>query len=125
MDVHFQRGQLVTADRLNAVAGLASEANIRSASWNAYNNGDSLVLRPPRRDDAIPATRCSRSFADRVYVGRVIASYGHTVQVLLPNGTTCEVSVLNSTSQTRFEKNQNILVHGIQLASVGGTYEDP
>lgn len=124
MDVHFQRGQLVTADRLNAVAGLASEANIRSASWSAYNNGDSLVLRPPRRDDAIPSTKSSRSSAGRVYVGRVIASDGHMVKVGLPNGTTCDVYVLNSTSQTRFVKNQNILIHGIQLASVGGIYED-
>lgn len=124
MDVHFERGQRVTADRLNAVAGIASGANIRSASWSAYNNGDSLVFRPPRRDDAIPATRCSRSSSGRVYVGKVTKSYGHTVTVVLTDGNTYDVSVLNSTAQTRFVEQQNILVHEIQLEAVGGTYED-
>ncbi len=122
MDVHFERGQRVTADRLNAVAGIASGANIRSASWSVYNNGDSLVFRPPRRDSTM-ATRYSRSSAGRVYVGRVTSSDGYTVKVVFNDGKTYEVSVLNSTSQTRFVKDQNILVHEIQLEAVDGTYE--
>lgn len=125
MSQFFESGRRLSAGQLNEVAALASEANQRAASWLAFNNGDALVTRSPRRDlSASPALHGSVA-SGWPKVATVVRSGGTTVQVRFgDSNATSNVYILNSTGRTRLERNQNILVHAVQLQAIPGTYDE-
>lgn len=128
MNNWFERGQRVTAGQLNDLAGRASEANLRAASWSAYNNGDALVTRSPRRDSSLYSSSLAGGNASEwPKLATVQQVAGTTVKVKVGAGgnETLNVYILNSTGQTRLERGQTILIHALQMKALAGAVEQP
>lgn len=128
MNNWFERGQRVTAGQLNDLAGRASEANLRAASWSAYNNGDALVTRSPRRDSSLSSSSLNGVNASEwPKLATVQQVAGTTVKVKVGAGgnETLNVYILNSTGQTRLERGQTILIHALQMKALAGAVEQP
>ncbi len=129
MSSWFERGQRISAGQLNDLAGRASEANLRAASWSAYNNGDALVTRSPRRDSSLASSSLNGGNASGwPKVATVQQVAGTTVRVKIGAGganETLTVYILNSTGQTRLERGQTILIHALQMKALAGAVEQP
>lgn len=129
MSQFFESGRRLSAGQLNDLASRASEANLRAASWSAYNNGDALVTRSPRRDSSLASSALNGGNASEwPKLATVQQVSGTTVKVKLGAegaNETLTVYILNSTGQTRLERGQTILIHALQMKALSGAVEQP